>query len=60
MRIPLVPLHEKVRTMASTDVLFRPSRIGSMELANRMVTPSMMRSLPAGILGRRMPPTALG
>lgn len=38
--------------MTSTDVLFRPFRIGSMELANRVVMAPMTRSLaPAGIPG---------
>ncbi|MGI3903339.1 MAG: NADH:flavin oxidoreductase [Janthinobacterium lividum] len=38
--------------MTSTDVLFRPFRIGSMELANRIVMAPMTRSFaPAGIPG---------
>lgn len=38
--------------MTSTDVLFRPFRIGSLELANRIVMAPMTRSLaPAGIPG---------
>jgi 2,4-dienoyl-CoA reductase-like NADH-dependent reductase (Old Yellow Enzyme family) len=38
--------------MTSTDVLFRPFRIGSMELANRIVMAPMTRSsAPAGIPG---------
>ena len=38
--------------MTSTDVLFRPFRVGSMELANRIVMPPMTRSFaPTGIPG---------
>ncbi|WP_182086159.1 NADH:flavin oxidoreductase [Aureimonas sp. ME7] len=39
--------------MSSTDILFRPFRIGSMELANRIVMAPMTRSFaPDGIPGR--------
>ncbi len=38
--------------MSSTDVLFRPFRIGSMELANRIVmAPMTLSCAPAGIPG---------